>query len=120
MATTFLPSQTFVVRASGVSDNTRRKTTTSAAAGGGKWWSPLFGWSAEADYIDSGSKIEATPVKSEDVPAKPKFSGCFTEEKARQMRLMTKETAAFHDKMYHSAIASRLASDFSAHDSDRQ
>ena len=37
--------------------------------------------------------------------------GCFTEEKAKQLRMMTKDTS-FHDVMYHSAIASRLASDF--------
>lgn len=120
MATSLLPTHTFVVRAS---SDTRRKTSTSAAAasGGGKWWSPLFGWSADADYIDSSTKEEETanPVKSENTPAKSKFSrGCFTEEKAKQLRMMTKDTASFHDVMYHSAIASRLASDFSAHNSD--
>jgi hypothetical protein len=39
--------------------------------------------------------------------------GCFTEEKARQLRMKTMETELFHDALYHSAIASCLASDFS-------
>nr|GEX43528.1 hypothetical protein [Tanacetum cinerariifolium] len=36
---------------------------------------------------------------------------CFTEEKAKQLRMKTVEMSNFHDVMYHSAIASRLASD---------
>lgn len=39
--------------------------------------------------------------------------GCFTEEKAKQLRRKTAEGYAFHDVMYHSAIASRLATDVS-------
>ncbi|TYG49315.1 hypothetical protein ES288_D10G084400v1 [Gossypium darwinii] len=39
--------------------------------------------------------------------------GSFTEEKARQLRKKTMENSSFHDMMYHSAIASRLASDIS-------
>ncbi|KAF7152069.1 hypothetical protein RHSIM_Rhsim01G0078800 [Rhododendron simsii] len=39
--------------------------------------------------------------------------GTFTDEKARRLRLMTTDTGAFHDAMYHSAIASRLVSEFS-------
>ncbi|KAI3512652.1 hypothetical protein L1887_19970 [Cichorium endivia] len=42
-------------------------------------------------------------------------AGCFTEEKAKQLRMKTVETVNFHDMMYHSAIASRLASDVSGH-----
>jgi hypothetical protein len=33
-----------------------------------------------------------------------------TQEKARQLRMRMMETQSFHDAMYHSAIASRLAS----------
>lgn len=97
-------------------DGKRRKNASS------NWWSPLFGWSSEADYIDSESKPE---YRSElDLEAKSSRSsrfapGCFTEEKAKQLRLMTKDTASFHDAMYHSAIASRLASDFKIR-SDRE
>uniref|UniRef100_A0A452Y4M3 Uncharacterized protein n=1 Tax=Aegilops tauschii subsp. strangulata TaxID=200361 RepID=A0A452Y4M3_AEGTS len=54
---------------------------------GGKWWAPLVGWSGKADYIE---------------PAAPA-------EKARQLRARMSETESFHDAMYHSAIASRLA-----------
>ncbi|KAL2929423.1 SH3 domain and tetratricopeptide repeat-containing protein 1 [Bienertia sinuspersici] len=120
MATTILPTHTFSVRASAASDNTRRKTSTGTTSGG-KWWAPIFGWSTNADYIDSSSssKEESKALRSESVSEKSKFSrGCFTEEKAKQLRMMTKDTASFHDAMYHSAIASRLASDFSLRDSD--
>ncbi|KAJ6394436.1 hypothetical protein OIU77_023614 [Salix suchowensis] len=37
--------------------------------------------------------------------------GSFTEEKAKQLRRKTLEGSTFHDIMYHSAIASRLALD---------
>ncbi|KAL7168308.1 hypothetical protein ACSBR2_038698 [Camellia fascicularis] len=97
-------------------DTHRRKSTSS------NWWTPLFGWSSEPDYIDSADSTNADPsAKSESKSAsdldqksaRSRFPpGCFTEEKARQLRLMTKETSSFHDVMYHSAIASRLASDF--------
>jgi hypothetical protein len=42
--------------------------------------------------------------------------GLLTGEKARQLRVRMMETQTFHDAMYHSAIASRLAS--AAPDSD--
>ncbi|KAI3701477.1 hypothetical protein L6452_26583 [Arctium lappa] len=98
------------------------------------WWTPLFGWSSEPDYIDSGntensrkntttttttttlstrsgavseSDLDQRTVRSRISPVN------FTEEKARKLRMLTKETESFHDAMYHSAIASRLASDFS-------
>ncbi|KAI4331216.1 hypothetical protein MLD38_029422 [Melastoma candidum] len=40
-------------------------------------------------------------------------AGRFTEEKARELRLKTADCYTFHGAMYHSAIASRLASDVS-------
>ncbi|CAK9143421.1 unnamed protein product [Ilex paraguariensis] len=90
-------------------DTYRRNSSSS------NWWTPLFAWSSEPDYIDSGkngdnnsdSDLEPKPSRSRFVP------GRFTEEKARQLRMMTMGTSSFHDVMYHSAIASRLASDFS-------
>lgn len=73
------------------------------------WWSPLFGWSSEPDYIDDPEKSSIPDSKT---ARSQRFApGCFTEEKAKQLRMMTKETS-FHDAMYHSAIASRLATDF--------
>ncbi|MFS7916941.1 hypothetical protein Hanom_Chr03g00183241 [Helianthus anomalus] len=88
------------------------------------WWTPLFGWSSEPDYINSGNTDKnrtnnstlsarssansgSDPVKSRISPVK------FTDEKARKLRMLTSETESFHDAMYHSAIASRFASDFS-------
>ncbi|GLU09771.1 hypothetical protein SLE2022_266130 [Rubroshorea leprosula] len=96
-------------------DSSRRKSSSSA-----NWWAPLFGVSPEPDYIDSEPKEvsrknrngEADP-EQEQKSARPRFApGGFTEEKARQLRLLTTETSSFHDAMYHSAIASRLASEF--------
>ncbi|KAK9947625.1 hypothetical protein M0R45_003240 [Rubus argutus] len=79
-----------------------------------KWWSPLFGWSAEPDYIDSNAKsTEPAETGSESKRTRSRFTpGCFTEEKAKQLRMKTIETETFHDAMYHSSIATRLASDF--------
>ena len=102
--TNLFTTPSLTIRASTNADTPHRKTSSS------KWWTPLFGWSSDADYIDS--KQESS-FKSEIVPAKPKFTpGCFTEEKAKRLRILTKEMASFHDVMYHSAIASRLATDF--------
>ncbi|KAM7267682.1 hypothetical protein ACFE04_009848 [Oxalis oulophora] len=66
------------------------------------WWSPIFGLSNEPDYID---EVKSSSVRNRFAP------GCFTAEKAKQLRLMTHGSANFHDVMYHSAIASRLATD---------
>ncbi|KAI4344084.1 hypothetical protein L6164_011355 [Bauhinia variegata] len=87
-------------------DNDRRKNSST------NWWTPIFGWSSDPDYIDTNNK-DRPGDRSESKPSRPRFArGCLTEEKARQLRLMTMETESFHDTMYHSAIASRLASDF--------
>ncbi|XP_061365091.1 uncharacterized protein LOC133308477 [Gastrolobium bilobum] len=85
-------------------------------AGSSIWWAPLFGWSTDPDYLSSSSlKVsEGSDPEREPVRPRSKFApGCFTEEKARQLRKKTMETSTFHDIMYHSAIASRLASDAS-------
>ncbi|XP_028108761.1 S-adenosylmethionine synthase 3-like [Camellia sinensis] len=70
--------------------------------------------SANSTNADLSTKSESKSASDLDQKsARSRFSpGCFTEEKARQLRLMTKETSSFYDIMYHSAIASRLASDF--------
>ncbi|XP_028753855.1 uncharacterized protein LOC114713391 [Neltuma alba] len=118
MASTFTPVYPAVIQASANSghrrpDQDRRKGSSS------NWWTPIFGWSSEPDYIDSNNnKTADLPEKPESVTVskskagKPRFAGCLTEDKARRLRLMTMETETFHDTMYHSAIASRLASDF--------
>ncbi|XP_030475987.2 uncharacterized protein LOC115693153 [Syzygium oleosum] len=91
-------------------------STTSSSAG---WWTPLFGWPSEPDYIDSGSgkadrREEKVDPELDPSTARPsRFApGGFTAEKAKQLRMMTQGAGSFHDAMYHSAIASRLASDF--------
>ncbi|KAL9680923.1 hypothetical protein QQ045_012704 [Rhodiola kirilowii] len=89
------------------------------------WLTPIFGWSTDqAYYIDSRrssssgsssiSSADATVVQGEDESRVERHRpGGFTEEKARQLRMMTSRLEMSHEKMYHSAIASRLASDFS-------
>ncbi|KAF7113148.1 hypothetical protein RHSIM_Rhsim01G0080100 [Rhododendron simsii] len=83
-------------------------------------WTPLFGCSSEPDYIEprNGLKLEVDTHSGSDQDPKgltrSRFaSGTFTDEKARRLRLMTTDTGAFHDAMYHSAIATLLASEFS-------
>lgn len=94
----------------------RRKASSST------WWAPLFGWSSDPDYVDTISGGSASIDRSDTLESESNTSGrpksrftlgCFTEEKARQLRKKTVEGSSFHDIMYHSAIASRLASDTS-------
>ncbi|XP_024005951.1 uncharacterized protein LOC18011188 [Eutrema salsugineum] len=85
------------------------------------WWAPLFGLSSNPDYLN----IEISSVNPESNLGKTDISGsgqdsgqklrrgCLTEEKARQLRKKIAEASTFHEVMYHSAIASRLASDIS-------
>ncbi|TYJ24539.1 hypothetical protein E1A91_A08G267100v1 [Gossypium mustelinum] len=90
------------IHASAVSDHDRRKI------------------SSEPDYIGSDKKSEVTERREGGSEADPRlnmarskfYPGCFTEKKAKQLRLMITNSSSFHDVMYHSAIASRLASDF--------
>lgn len=70
---------------------------------GAKWWAPLLGWSGKADYLEA-------PAPAQDEAPRRQFVGVMTEEKARELRARMAQTESFHDAMYHSAIASRLAS----------
>lgn len=120
MATTLACSLSTPIRASSGSfkkpDQNRRKPVSSSS-----WWTPLFGWSSNPDYLNdsnAGQSSERNPdvsgLESDPGRSRSRYAlGCFTEEKAKQLRKKTMETAAFHDMMYHSAIASRLASDAS-------
>ncbi|KAF8400700.1 hypothetical protein HHK36_014000 [Tetracentron sinense] len=100
-------------------DTNRRRRITSTSSSSSSCWTPLFGWSSDPDYIDSNNdpdpsdKTRSRPESEADTTrSRSRFaSGCFTEEKAKQLRMKTVESATFHDIMYHSAIASRLASD---------
>ncbi|CAM8894875.1 unnamed protein product [Rhodiola kirilowii] len=78
------------------------------------WFTPLFGWPNTPDYIDSVAEPEMAADPDPKPATRSRFvPGGFTDEKAKQLRMMTTGKDAFHDVMYHSAIASRLASDFS-------
>ncbi|EES00210.1 hypothetical protein BDA96_03G051300 [Sorghum bicolor] len=89
-----------------------RARADGGGSGAAKWWAPLLGWSGQPDYID------ARPAASEEEPeqtrqrasASARRFGVLTEDKARRLRMQMMETESFHDAMYHSAIASRLAS----------
>ncbi|XP_039166482.1 uncharacterized protein LOC104436640 [Eucalyptus grandis] len=113
MATGLLPSGTLAVKAA-----------ASSSSNNNKWLAPIFGFSSDPGYIDSAggsSGKVAYPRKADLEGSGSSLSAAgrsrpdpirFTEEKARLLRLMTSDAASRHDAMYHSAIASRLASDF--------
>ncbi|KAJ4951809.1 hypothetical protein NE237_028641 [Protea cynaroides] len=105
------------IRASASSGH-RKPENIRQKASNANWWTPLFGWASDPDYIDSKSSnssdvsVESESESEGAARSRSRFApGCFTEEKAKQLRLMNMETETFHDIMYHSAIASRLASD---------
>ncbi|XP_047044528.1 uncharacterized protein LOC124648884 [Lolium rigidum] len=86
------------------------KRVRAGAPNGGKWWAPLVGWSGRADYLEAATPAMAPVVaEEEEDKAGRSFVGRLTEEKARQLRARMAEMESFHDAMYHSAIASRLA-----------
>ena len=91
------------------SASSARPRASAAAKGGGngKWWAPLLGWSGKADYLEAPAPAPV-PV-AQDEAARRQFVGVMTEEKARELRVRMAQTESFHDAMYHSAIASRLA-----------
>ncbi|XP_010487390.1 PREDICTED: uncharacterized protein LOC104765392 [Camelina sativa] len=95
------------------SDPSRKKPVSSVS-----WWAPLFGISSEPDYVVNNTNNNISPSSSSaslesDLVKTGERSQrwCLTEEKAKQLRRKTAEASTFHDVMYHSAIASRLASD---------
>ncbi|KAF8704815.1 hypothetical protein HU200_031053 [Digitaria exilis] len=89
-----------------------RMRASGAGGSGAKWWAPLLGWSGQPDYIDAQPPAAAPELEEEPRPrsAAARRFGVLTEDKARQLRVRMMETESFHDAMYHSAIASRLAS----------
>ncbi|KAG5141726.1 hypothetical protein JHK82_017421 [Glycine max] len=117
MATTLMFFRPTMIRASagspGKPDPRNRKPVSS------NWWAPLFGWPADPDYMGPLQKASEKSDPEREVgldlgrPRSKFTAGCFTEKKAKELRKKTVETSTFHDIMYHSAIASRLASDVS-------
>ncbi|XP_051114139.1 uncharacterized protein LOC127239840 [Andrographis paniculata] len=115
MASGVLIFRPAVVRA-GVSAADDRKSDRTRRNSSSKWWSPIFGFSSDPDYLNDGEKKSggAAAADGDMRPERSRFApAAFTEEKARQLRRMSRDTSSFHEPMYHSAIASRLASDFS-------
>ena len=80
-----------------------------AGEGGSKWWAPLLGWSGKADYIEAPAPAADAAKEAAAAGRGRAFVGGLTEEKARELRARMAQTESFHDAMYHSAIASRLA-----------
>ncbi|XP_057504536.1 uncharacterized protein LOC130788023 [Actinidia eriantha] len=114
MATAFTSFRPALSAAAGGSNRRTPDPIKSSSSSSANWWIPIFGWSSVPDYItNKESEGEFSPaIEKESDRSRSRFApGCFTEEKAKQLRKKTAETATFHDIMYHSAIASRLASD---------
>ncbi|KFK35775.1 hypothetical protein AALP_AA4G034400 [Arabis alpina] len=110
MASILCYSTPITIRASsGSKPDPNRKRSVS-------WWAPLFGLPSEPDYFNT---VDSNPVKTTDLTGSGQDSGqryrrgCLTEEKAKELRKKIAEASNFHDVMYHSAIANRLASDIS-------
>ncbi|XP_071723797.1 uncharacterized protein At4g15970-like [Rutidosis leptorrhynchoides] len=116
MAANVISFRPTMIRACASSDH---RKSESKNAGSVNWLSPIFGWSNEPDYIgDEDAKRGAGPEIDLKLKRNRFSPGCFTAEKAKQLRLMTHGSASFHDVMYHSAIASRLATDFNGRQAD--
>ncbi|KAK4777982.1 hypothetical protein SAY87_018169 [Trapa incisa] len=62
----------------------RRSSSTSG------WWTPLFQWSSEPDYIDSKAEKAGQSVEPDQKSGSIWFAlGCFTEERAKLLRMAT-------------------------------
>ncbi|KAK4599226.1 hypothetical protein RGQ29_009327 [Quercus rubra] len=83
-------------------DPNNRKSGKGGGSSSANWWTPLFGWSSKPDYIDSRNSNNKKQIKSE----KLEMELDLARTRTRFTPMMTKETKSFHDKMYHSAIAS--------------
>ncbi|XP_039142342.1 uncharacterized protein LOC120279472 [Dioscorea cayenensis subsp. rotundata] len=77
-------------------------SATASSSGDGKWWAPLF----RSIMADPGDGAKGVEGESEG----KKGRGRLTAEKAKELRRQLRESESWHDGMYHSAIASRLAS----------
>ncbi|ERM96613.1 hypothetical protein AMTRI_Chr09g16690 [Amborella trichopoda] len=74
------------------------------------WWTPLF----KMNWNPSPGNSRKTEIQAPDLPEnRPKGQlrrSVLTAEKAKLLRKEIRATETWHDLMYHSAIASRLAS----------
>ncbi|KAL0345159.1 UNVERIFIED_CONTAM: hypothetical protein Sradi_4347200 [Sesamum radiatum] len=118
MASAMLPFRPVLVARAGINAADERKPDQTRRTSSPKWWPPLFGFSSDPDYMNPPDEKKSAKPETDGAgrrkPGNPRFApGSFTEEKARRLRRMTYDASSFQDAMYHSAIASRLASDFS-------
>nr|GLL21209.1 uncharacterized protein LOC109809579 [Ipomoea trifida] len=122
MAATFRCFRTTPIQCFSSSSSANRSKadpSSSKQTSGSNWWAPLFGpnfinGSVPAKTNEMKIQIPFQRLNLEVDGGRSKFwAGCFTEEKAVELRKVTIQTSTFYDKMYHSAIASRLASDVS-------
>ncbi|KAL2229035.1 uncharacterized protein LOC105162031 [Sesamum indicum] len=112
MTSAILPFRPVLVARAGINAADERKPDQTRRTSSPKWWAPLFGFSSDPDYMNPDEKKRDGAGGPK--PGKTRFApGSFTDEKAKRLRRMTYDASSFHDAMYHSAIASRLASDFS-------
>ncbi|KAF5741716.1 hypothetical protein HS088_TW10G00720 [Tripterygium wilfordii] len=125
MATALACSLSVPIRSSSGSSSFRKpESNGQKPVSSPSWWTPLFGWSSDPDYLNNvaANSISFDSNKPTAMPdrigerrldqSRSRFAlGSFTEEKAKRLRRKTLESSSFHDKMYHSAIASRLATD---------
>ncbi|XP_020585649.1 uncharacterized protein LOC110028231 [Phalaenopsis equestris] len=93
----------------------RPRLITSSAAGNGRrpWWAPLFHSAFSGDQCGTEDLVTASDSDEEakdDTSTAARIFSSLTPEKARVMRRKLRATKIWHDAMYHSAIASRLAS----------
>ncbi|KAL5575634.1 hypothetical protein UlMin_017352 [Ulmus minor] len=100
------------------SSSSRKPDPNSRTSVSPNWWAPLFGFSSDPDYLTTttgGNPPQNSAVSDPETDRSRSIIcvGCFTEEKAKELRRKTLESSTFHDVMYHSAIASRLATDLS-------
>ena len=102
----------FPARPAAASSARPRASAAGTVKGGssGKWWAPLLGWSGQPDYIDAHPASSEEEPLPRGPPSSARRFGVLTEDKARRLRMQMMEAESFHDAMYHSAIASRLAS----------
>lgn len=63
----------------------------------------------EEATLEEAIAVQQVPVAAAEAAPRRLGRVIFTEEKARRMRKENRATSTFHDKWYHSAIASRLA-----------
>lgn len=79
------------------SDNRKPDTSHRKNQSSTNWWTPIFGWNSDPDYIDGKELSEKNSSKPTSVSStsnsdinnsRSRFMpGCFTEEKAKQLRL---------------------------------